>query len=212
MDRAAGAKPPVPRQSLKSPYGVASDSKGQIYVADAAQRTVFVFDLGQKRVERRGNRPPARLAMPIGLAIDDHDRLYVSDAALHQITCFRPDGEVLAVFGVNDLQRPAGIAVDNHRHRLYVTDAKTNKLAVFDTDRFNLLAQIGGTSTPQKAEPGRFSSPSNVAVGADGIMVEAHPNPRKALSDGPQSLDLAGLRRLVVELQPVAASIGRSLA
>jgi 3-deoxy-7-phosphoheptulonate synthase len=51
-----------------------------------------------------------------------------------------------------------------------------------------------------------------VAVGADGIMVEAHPNPRKALSDGPQSLDLAGLRALAVELEPVARSIGRSLA
>jgi 3-deoxy-7-phosphoheptulonate synthase len=51
-----------------------------------------------------------------------------------------------------------------------------------------------------------------VAVGADGIMVEAHPNPRKALSDGPQSLDLAGLRKLVVELEPVARSIGRELA
>src|SRR5450759_1669021 len=50
-----------------------------------------------------------------------------------------------------------------------------------------------------------------VAVGADGIMVEAHPDPRKALSDGPQSLDLAGLRRLMVELEPVAASIGKSL-
>lgn len=50
-----------------------------------------------------------------------------------------------------------------------------------------------------------------VAVGADGIMVEVHPNPRKALSDGPQSLDIAGLRKLVVELEPIAASIGRSL-
>ncbi len=52
---------------------------------------------------------------------------------------------------------------------------------------------------------------ASVAVGADGIMVEAHPDPRKALSDGPQSLDLAGLRKLMVELEPVAASIGRSL-
>lgn len=50
-----------------------------------------------------------------------------------------------------------------------------------------------------------------VAVGADGLMVEAHPDPRKALSDGPQSLDLAGLRALVSELEPVAASIGRTL-
>ncbi|MDZ4180422.1 MAG: 3-deoxy-7-phosphoheptulonate synthase [Coriobacteriia bacterium] len=51
-----------------------------------------------------------------------------------------------------------------------------------------------------------------VAVGADGIMVEAHPNPREALCDGPQSLDLEGLRKLVVELQPVARAIGRELA
>jgi 3-deoxy-7-phosphoheptulonate synthase len=50
-----------------------------------------------------------------------------------------------------------------------------------------------------------------VAIGADGLMVEAHPNPRLALCDGPQSLDLAGLRDLVRELRPVAESIGRTL-
>lgn len=50
-----------------------------------------------------------------------------------------------------------------------------------------------------------------VAIGADGIMVEAHPNPRKALSDGPQSLDLPRLRGLVSELQPVAESVGRTI-
>ncbi len=51
-----------------------------------------------------------------------------------------------------------------------------------------------------------------VAVGADGIMVEAHPNPREALCDGPQSLDLAGLTALIAELEPVAKAIGRTLA
>jgi 3-deoxy-7-phosphoheptulonate synthase len=51
-----------------------------------------------------------------------------------------------------------------------------------------------------------------IAIGADGLMVEAHPNPRKALSDGPQQLDLAGLRSLIGELSPVAAAVGRSLA
>ncbi len=51
-----------------------------------------------------------------------------------------------------------------------------------------------------------------VAVGADGIMVEVHPNPREALCDGPQSLDLEGLRSLVHELRPVAAAVGTALA
>ncbi len=51
-----------------------------------------------------------------------------------------------------------------------------------------------------------------VAVGADGVMVEVHPDPRRALCDGPQSLDLAGLRELTVELQRVAAAVGRVVA
>lgn len=51
-----------------------------------------------------------------------------------------------------------------------------------------------------------------VAIGADGLMVEVHPDPRSALCDGPQSLDLAGLRALMRELEPVARSIGRTLA
>lgn len=51
-----------------------------------------------------------------------------------------------------------------------------------------------------------------VAIGADGIMVEVHPNPREALCDGPQSLDLAGLRSLVTELSAIASAVGKSLA
>lgn len=50
-----------------------------------------------------------------------------------------------------------------------------------------------------------------IAVGADGIMIEAHPNPRKALSDGPQSLDMPHLRSLFAELEPVAQSVGRTI-
>ena len=51
-----------------------------------------------------------------------------------------------------------------------------------------------------------------VAVGADGIMVEVHPRPREALCDGPQSLDLAGIRALVGELKTVASSVDKGLA
>jgi 3-deoxy-7-phosphoheptulonate synthase len=51
-----------------------------------------------------------------------------------------------------------------------------------------------------------------VAVGADGIMVEVHPNPREALCDGPQSLDLDGIAALVAELKSVASAVGKELA
>ncbi len=50
-----------------------------------------------------------------------------------------------------------------------------------------------------------------VAVGADGLMVEVHPDPRSALCDGAQSLDLEGLRGLMAELRLVAQAVGRGL-
>ncbi len=170
VDRAAGAKPAAPRQSLRAPYGVATDSQGRIYVADSGNRSVFVFDIQHRRVEYRGDHAPAKLALPVGLAIDDQDRLFVSDAFLHQITCFNPDGEVRAVFGMDELERPGGIALDSARNRLYVADAKANRVAVFDTQSFRRLDLIGGPSAREHPEEGKFSAPSNVAVDARGLL------------------------------------------
>jgi len=50
------------------------------------------------------------------------------------------------------------------------------------------------------------------AAGADGIMVEVHPQPDSALKDGPQSLTFDNFRQLMSQLEPVAAAVGRSLA
>jgi 3-deoxy-7-phosphoheptulonate synthase len=50
-----------------------------------------------------------------------------------------------------------------------------------------------------------------VAAGADGLLVEMHPNPDKALSDGPQSVTPAQLRQIIADCGRVAAAIGRTL-
>jgi len=50
-----------------------------------------------------------------------------------------------------------------------------------------------------------------VAAGADGIIVEVHPDPARALSDGAQSLHFPEFRRLAEELGPVALAVGRRL-
>ncbi|HVX39572.1 MAG TPA: 3-deoxy-7-phosphoheptulonate synthase [Gemmatimonadaceae bacterium] len=51
-----------------------------------------------------------------------------------------------------------------------------------------------------------------VAAGADGVLVEVHPNPDRALSDGGQSLYPDQFARLVTELRAITAAIGRSVA
>jgi 3-deoxy-7-phosphoheptulonate synthase len=48
-----------------------------------------------------------------------------------------------------------------------------------------------------------------VAGGADGLIVEVHPDPARALSDGPQSLNLENFANLMSALRPVASAIGR---
>jgi 3-deoxy-7-phosphoheptulonate synthase len=51
-----------------------------------------------------------------------------------------------------------------------------------------------------------------VAAGADGIMVEVHPNPDIALKDGQQSLSFENFDKLMSQIKPVAAAIGRNVA
>ena len=51
-----------------------------------------------------------------------------------------------------------------------------------------------------------------VAAGADGLMVEVHPNPEYALKDGAQSLTFENFQQLMAQVVPVAASVGRKMA
>ena len=50
-----------------------------------------------------------------------------------------------------------------------------------------------------------------VAAGADGIMVEVHPRPEEALSDGPQALLPSTFAKLMDDLSRVALAVGRTL-
>jgi 3-deoxy-7-phosphoheptulonate synthase len=51
------------------------------------------------------------------------------------------------------------------------------------------------------------ASRAGVAIGADGLIIEVHPCPERALSDGPQSLDLPGFAALMRGLQPAIAMV-----
>jgi len=50
------------------------------------------------------------------------------------------------------------------------------------------------------------------AAGADGVMVEVHPNPEEALSDGMQSLDAEQFEQLMREIRAITDAIGRGVA
>ncbi len=51
-----------------------------------------------------------------------------------------------------------------------------------------------------------------VAAGADGLIIEVHPNPEKAISDAAQTLYPEQMEKLMVELRAIAPALGRRLA
>ena len=65
-----------------------------------------------------------------------------------------------------------------------------------------------GTGRREKVAP---LSRASAAVGADGLMIEVHHDPNKALSDGPQSITPDMFAQLVQDLRKIAPVIGRSL-
>jgi 3-deoxy-7-phosphoheptulonate synthase len=66
-----------------------------------------------------------------------------------------------------------------------------------------------GTGKRNKVTP---MSRASVAVGADGLIIEVHPDPDRALSDGKQSLLPEQFDQLMLEVRQIAPVVGRSVA
>jgi 3-deoxy-7-phosphoheptulonate synthase len=66
-----------------------------------------------------------------------------------------------------------------------------------------------GTGLRDKVTP---MARAAIAAGADGVMIEVHPTPDRAKSDGGQSLYPEQFARLVMELRAIAGAIGKSVA
>ena len=54
-------------------------------------------------------------------------------------------------------------------------------------------------------------SKAAIAAGADGLLIEIHPHPERAFSDGPQSLNFTQFQRLMADLKIITRAIGRKL-
>jgi len=177
MDRLAGTKPQVdtvqdlPFQLVRT-YGLAFDSKGNIYAADQAVGAIFIFNPDADKkfdVKLIRNGREAHFGLINGLAIDDTDRLFVSDDQHHKVIVINPQHQEEAAFGSDVLVRPGGMAIDEENRFLYVVDTGSDVVDVFDADSYKLLRRIG---TPGKkhllSDAGNFSLPTNVAVDKEG--------------------------------------------
>ena len=156
---------------LVTPYGLAVDSKNQLYVADTKVHAIFIFNTETKDLHLIKNGVEARFGLITGLAIDDSDRLFVSDSEMRRVLVFDPKHVVEGSIS-EGLVSPAGLAIDNENRFLYVVDTELDQVLVYDADPpHRLIRKIG---TPGKGHSlttaGDFSKPTNVAVDQDGLV------------------------------------------
>ncbi len=96
---------------------------------------------------------------------------------------------------------------------------ETSTRNTLDTNSIALLKQI--SPYPVLGDPSHATGRGDLvipagraalAAGADGLIVEVHPDPSVALSDGDQSLTLAQAEELAVQAGKIAAAMGRMIA
>jgi DNA-binding beta-propeller fold protein YncE len=179
MDRVAGITPEdaakkagtKPRFALGTPYGLAVDSKGLLYVADTKVGAVFVFNPESHDTDMIKHGVDAKFGRIFGLAIDDADRLFVSDGKYNHVLVFNAQHKLQGQFGEGIMDDPAGLAIDEENRFLYVANTGSDQVLVYDADTFKLLRKIGTAGKDHTlTTPGDFSKPTNVAVDKDGNL------------------------------------------
>jgi 3-deoxy-7-phosphoheptulonate synthase len=118
---------------------------------------------------------------------------------------------------VGDLLKSAQVVLDNGNPnvilcergiRTFETETR-NTCDIAAIPALNELTHLPVILDPSHATGKRSLVPAvsraGVAIGADGLIVEVHPAPEKAISDGAQSLDIPQFQKLMKELEPYIA-------
>jgi len=157
----------VPQRLFARPFAIASDGRDRVYVSDIGLNRVFVFDFGRKEVrtlKSRDNRSEDFLvSQALGLAIDADGNIYVCDTIKKEIHRFGPDESYRGVVVSRGLERPIGIAVDSARGLLYVADAGSHQVKVFDA-----AGEAVRTIGRHGSGDAEFNFPLDVALDGEG--------------------------------------------
>ncbi len=84
---------------------------------------------------------------------------------------------------------------------------KTGFPVIYDATHSVQLPGGAGTVSTGQREFVPLLARAAIAAGADGLFIETHPNPEKALSDGPNSLRIDDLEELLVKLKAIEAAL-----
>lgn len=177
-----------------APRGIASDSAGNLYVADTYNHTIrkitpagvvsTIAGVAGQFGYANGTGTQARFYYPHGVAVDDRGNVYVGDTYNHRIRIIEPTGVVTTLAGGDtagyfdgigenaDFRYPMGLAVDAARN-VYVADWGNNVIRKIATN--GQVSTVAGLRDQEGFRDGTkaqaiFDEPRAVAVRSDGTL------------------------------------------
>jgi DNA-binding beta-propeller fold protein YncE len=161
LDRITGG----PGLHFVRPSGVAGRD-GVVYVADPGAQSLWILDPGNNRISRVQHAGDTALVSPVAVAVRADGAAYVADSAAAKVLLVDRQGKYLGVTIQAGLQRPAGLAYDDHSGRLYVADSAGQRVIAFDAQGRQLF------SWGRRGDGvGEFNYPTHLALGGDGEVL-----------------------------------------
>ena len=195
---------------FSSPFGVAVDSAGTVYVADSANNRIrkispsgVVTTLAGSGIDgfADGTGAAARFSSPSGVAVDSAGTVYVADSANNRIRKISPSGVVttLAGSGIDGFadgtgaaarfNGPSSVAVDS-AGTVYVADTFNNRIRKISPS--GVVTTLAGSSTSGFADgtgtAAQFSNPFGIAVDSAGTVYVADYNNQRIRKISPSGV------------------------
>ncbi len=169
VDSVYGSEGPGAGQ-LSKPASLYVTLDGRIFVADTGNNRVEIFNPDGTLNYQFGKEgaKAGQFSSPQGIAVNSKGMIFVADTMNNRVQVFNQDGIYLSAIGQPDittraegcqyLHSPQVIAVNSQDH-LYVLDADSNEVRVFD-ENGECLKTIGGKGNG----PGQFTKAVNLAI------------------------------------------------
>ncbi len=203
------------KDEMSAPVAVAVDVQNKVYVLDADDNNVRIFDPAGEQIDKFGTRGKGTggFDKPQGLAVDNRGSIYVADTGNYKLKKFDTGGRLLGSLGSEgngsgQFREAAGIDID-HDGTVFVLDAGKNTLQIFASERGDArpLAPVSPLPTVGlvKEMPGEVSAlavnkrvwalagDSIIAVGAHGIHAIGYRGSNPALLKNPRGLTVDGV-------------------
>ena len=153
--------------SMVSPYGIATDSEGRLYVVDTSLRRVHVYDAAGNEYSFFPE-DTTMLDSPVGIAVDKNGMVYLTDSKRGAVHIFRDHGtQFISTIGGGIFKRPTGIVVHPKMSELLVVDTLQSRVFRFDLST-RLPKGSFGTDGPTE---GQFHYPTNIFVTLTGEII-----------------------------------------